>query len=99
MSFIVVMVELLPKEGEEDKLIPLAEALVEETLKEEGNIDYKFLKSNDGTFHIIEQWESVEALSGHMASSHFKSFSKESRDHIEDEEIKVLRADELNLYE
>ena len=61
--------------------------------------DYKFLKSNDGTFHIIEQWESVEALSGHMASSHFKSFSKESRDHIEDEEIKVLRADELNLYE
>ena len=74
MSFIVVMVELLPKEGEEDKLIPLAEALVEETLKEDGNIDYKFLKSNDGKFHIIEQWESIEALSEHMASSHFKFF-------------------------
>lgn len=99
MSFIVVMVELSPKKGKEEELIPLAKALVEETLKEEGNIDYKFLKSDDGRFHIIEQWESVEALSEHMASSHFKSFSKESREYIEDEEIKVLRADELNLYE
>ena len=34
MSFIVVMAELFPKEGAENQLVPLAEALVEETLKE-----------------------------------------------------------------
>ena len=56
MSFIVVMAELIPKEGAEEKLIPLAEALVEETLKEEGNIDYKCLRSiNDGTFTFVQR--------------------------------------------
>lgn len=100
MSFIVVMAELAPKEGAEEKIIPLAEALVEETLKEEGNIDYKFLKSvKDGTFMFVEQWESVEALSKHMASPHFQLFSKESADLAEGMEIKVLGAEELNLYE
>lgn len=100
MSFIVVMAELFPKEGAEDQLVPLAEALVEETLKEEGNIDYKFLKSlKDGNFIFVEQWESVEALSKHMASPHFQLFSKESADLAENMEIKVLGAEEVNLYE
>jgi len=100
MSFIVVMAELIPKEGAEEKIVPLAEALVEETLKEEGNIDYKCLRSiKDGTFTFVEQWESVEALSDHLNSPHFKLFSKESADLSEDMEIKVLSAEELNLYE
>ena len=100
MSFIVVMAELFPKEGAEDQLVPLAEALVEETLKEEGNIDYKFLKSHkDGNFIFVEQWESVEALSKHMASPHFQLFSKESADLAENIEIKVIGAEEVNLYE
>ena len=100
MSFIVVMAELFPKEGAENQLVPLAEALVEETLKEEGNIDYKFLKSlKDGNFIFVEQWESVEALSKHMASPPFQLFSKESADLAENMEIKVLGAEEVNLYE
>ena len=100
MSFIVVMAELFPKEGAENQLVPLAETLVEETLKEEGNIDYKFLKSlKDGNFIFVEQWESVEALSKHMASPHFQLFSKESADLAENMEIKVLGAEEVNLYE
>ena len=75
MSFIVVMAELAPKEGAEDKIIPLAEALVEETLKEEGNIDYKFLKSvKDGTFMFVEQWESKEILGKHLQTEHFINF-------------------------
>ena len=83
MSFIVVMAELIPKEGAEEKLIPLAEALVEATLKEEGNIGYKCLRSiTDGTFTFVEEWESVE-----------------SADLAKDMEIKVLSAEEVNLYE
>ena len=78
MSFIVVMAELIPKEGAEEKLIPLAE---------------------DGTFTFVEEWESVEALSDHLNSTHFKLFSKESADLAEDMEIKVLSAEEVNLYE
>ncbi|AMK15093.1 putative quinol monooxygenase [Methanobrevibacter olleyae] len=100
MSFIVVMARLYPKEGTEENIIPLAESLVEETLKEEGNIDYTFLKSvKDSTFIFLEEWKSVEALSKHLASPHFKLFSKESADYVEDMEIKVLSAEELNLYE
>ena len=100
MSFIVVMAELAPKEGAEEKIIPLAEALVEETLKEEGNIDYKFLKApKENKFTFIEQWESAEALSKHMASPHFQLFSKESADYAENMDIKVLSAEEVNLFE
>jgi quinol monooxygenase YgiN len=100
MSFVVVMAELIPKEGAEEKLIPLAEALVEETLKEEGNIDYKCLRSiTDGTFTFVEEWKSVEALSEHLNSPHFKLFSKESADLAENMGIKVLSAEELDLYE
>ncbi len=100
MSFIVVMAELSAKENREDELIALAEALVEETLKEEGNIDYKFLKApKENKFAFIEQWESVEALSKHMASPHFQLFSKDSADLAENMEIKVLSAEEVNLYE
>ena len=100
MSFLVVMAELSAKENCEDELIALAESLVEETLKEEGNIDYKFLKSiKDGTFMFVEQWESVEALSKHMASPHFQLFSKESADYAENMDIKVLSAEEVNLFE
>ena len=94
------MAELIPKEGAEEKLIPLAEALVEETLKEEGNIDYKCLRSiTDGTFTFVEEWKSVEALSEHLNSPHFKLFSKESADLAENMGIKVLSAEELDLYE
>lgn len=99
MSFIVIMAELSPKEGAEGQLIQLAESLVEETLKEEGNIDYKFLKSDkQGTFTFIEEWESIDALNKHIASPHFKLFSKESADLLENIESKVLKAEELNLY-
>ena len=64
------------------------------------NIDYKCLRSlKEGTFTFVEQWESVEALSDHLASPHFKLFSKESADLAEDMGIKVLSAEELNLYE
>ena len=84
MSFIVVMAELIPKEGAEEKLIPR----------------YKCLRSiTDGTFTFVEEWESVEALSDHLNSTHFKLFSKESADLAKDMEIKVLSAEEVNLYE
>ena len=100
MSFLVVMAELSAKENCEDELIALAESLVEETLKEEGNIDYKFLKApKENKFTFIEQWESAEALSKHMASPHFQLFSKESADLAEGMGIKVLGAEEVNLYE
>ena len=65
-----------------------------------GNIDYKCLRSiKDGTFTFVEEWESVEALSDHLASPHFKLFSKESADLAEGMGIKVLGAEEVNLYE
>ena len=99
MSFIVVMAELAPKEGAEEKIIPLAEALVEETLKEEGNIDYKFLKSvKDGTFMFVEQWESKEILNAHLQTEHFLKFGENIEDLVaQDLIINVYEAESTEL--
>ncbi len=98
MDFIVVFAEVFPKEGCFDTVIELSQDLIENTLEEEGNIDYQLLKSlNDKTLTFIEKWQSLDALKEHMASEHFQSFGAETEDFVEKMDIKVIGADELNL--
>ena len=54
MDFIVVLAKVYPKEGCKDTIIDLADDLIENTLAEEGNIDYQLLKSiNDNILEFI----------------------------------------------
>ena len=98
MDFIVVLAKVYPKEGCKDTIIDLADDLIENTLSEEGNIDYQLLKSiNDNTLTFIEKWKSLEDLQKHMESPHFQQFGIESKDFVEDMKIQVIGANELNL--
>ena len=98
MDFIVVLAKVYPKEGCKDTIIDLADDLIENTLAEEGNIDYQLLKSiNDNTLTFIEKWKSLEDLQKHMESPHFQQFGIESKDFVEDMKIQVIGANELNL--
>ena len=98
MDYIVVFAKIQPKPGCRDSIIELAEDLIENTLSEEGNIDYQLLKSvNDNTLTFVEKWKSQEDLKMHMASPHFKTFGEDSADFVENMEIQVIGANEINL--
>lgn len=98
MDFIVVLAKVYPKEGCRDTVIELSEDLIENTLAEEGNIDYQLLKSlNDNTLTFVEKWQSLDALKEHMASEHFQLFGSETEDFVENMDIQVIGANELNL--
>ena len=98
MDFIVVLAKVYPKEGCKDTVIELSDDLIENTLAEEGNIDYQLLKSlNDNTLTFVEKWQSLDALKKHMDSHHFQLFGSETQDFIEKMDIQVIGAEELNL--
>lgn len=98
MDFIIVLAKVFPKEGCKDTVIELSEDLIENTLLEEGNIDYQLLKSiNDNTLTFIEKWQSLDALKKHMASPHFQLFGEESNDFVENMDIQIIGAEELDL--
>lgn len=98
MDFIVVLAKVYPKEGCRDTVIELSEDLIENTLAEEGNIDYQLLKSlNDKTLTFVEKWQSLDALKEHMASEYFQLFGSETEDFVEKMDIQVIGANELNL--
>jgi len=98
MDFIIVLAKVIPKNGCKDSIIELSHDLIEETLKEEGNIDYQLLASiEDNTLTFVEKWKSPEALKKHMNSEHFKLFGSESQEFLEKMDIEVISADKIDL--
>ena len=98
MDLVVVFAKVQPKQGCRDSVIELCEDLIENTLSEEGNIDYQLLKSiNDDTLTFVEKWKSLEDLQKHMASPHFQSFGEESADFVENTDIQIMKASEISL--
>jgi quinol monooxygenase YgiN len=53
-----------------------AAAMVAETVKEEGCIEYQFWQSiiSPTTFRVYEEWESHEHLEAHFATPHMATF-------------------------
>ena len=98
MDFILVLAKIQPKEGCQDTIIELADELVYETLQEEGNIEYRLLKSSeDDELTFVEKWESPEALKKHVGSPHFLNFGEESEEFIKNMDIQVIDAKEIEF--
>ena len=94
----MVLAIITPKKGCKDTIVEIAQDLIETTLTEDGNIEYKLLQStDDNTLTFVEKWESPEALQKHLASTHFKTFGDESEDFVENMEIQVISADEMEI--
>jgi len=71
---IKVMAKFFAKEDKIENILELAKILVEETVKEDGCINYEMYQDvkDPSTLIMIEEWETIEALNNHMASEHFK---------------------------
>lgn len=98
MDFILVLAKIQPKEGCQDTIIELANELIYETLQEEGNIEYRLLKSSENDeLTFVEKWESPEALKKHMGSPHFLNFGEESEEFVKNMDIQVIDAKEIKF--
>lgn len=98
MNFILVLAKIEPKEGCQDSIIEVSKELIDESLLEEGNIDYQLLRPIEGeTLTFVEKWESLDALKRHMASPHFLNFTDESGEFVKEMDVQVIGADELDL--
>ena len=98
MDFILVLAKIQPKDGCQDTIIELANELIYETLQEEGNIEYRLLKSSeDDELTFVEKWESPEALKKHMGSPHFLNFGEESEEFVKNMDIQVIDDKEIKF--
>ena len=97
---ILVLAKAIPKDEEAcEKIVEFAQDLIENTKKEEGNIDYNLYSNTaDGTLLFVEQWESVEILGSHLQTDHFIRFGDNIKDLVAAElSIDVFDADAVDL--
>ena len=71
---IKVVAKSFAKPDKLNKILELSAEMVEKTVKEEGCIKYELFQDIKApeVLVIVEEWESEEALSRHMASEHFR---------------------------
>ncbi len=64
------------KQGAEAKVAEALRALVGPSRAESGCISYTAYRSKDcaTSFHVVEKWESPEALDTHTKTPHFQAF-------------------------
>ena len=79
---ILVLAKAIPKDEDAcEKIVEFAQDLIENTKKEEGNIDYNlYSNTGDGTLLFVEQRESVEILGSHLQTDHFIRFGDNIKD-------------------
>ena len=97
---ILVLAKAIPKDEDAcEKIVEFAQDLIENTKKEEGNIDYNLYSNTaDGTLLFVEQWESVEIFGSHLQTDHFIRFGDNIKDLVAAELIiDVFDADAVDL--
>ena len=69
-------VTFISKDGCEKQMKELLSAMVEPSKAEKGCIFYEIVqyKENPKKFMAVETWENEEALDGHKASAHYKTY-------------------------
>ena len=82
MPILTVIARFQAKPGKEDHFKQDLLAMVAPSRKDEGNIDYDVLQSNDDplVFFTYENWTGKPALDKHMQTPHFKDFAEKSEE-------------------
>ena len=77
---IVVIANIVLKDGMKEEFVKAALTCVRETRKEEGNISYTLMMSadDDSRCAFIEEWTSQAALDAHMKTPHFHRLGEET---------------------
>ena len=97
---IIVLAKAVPKVEEAlVKIVGFAQDLIENSRKEEGNVDYNlYVNSGDQSLMFVEQWESIEILGAHLQTEHFIKFGENIADLVAgDLAIDVFEAEPTEL--
>ena len=97
---IIVLAKAIPKDEEAcEKIVEFAQDLIENSRKEEGNVDYNlYVNTGDQTLMFVEQWESKEILAAHLQTEHFLKFGENIADLVAgDLAIDVFNAEATDL--
>ena len=97
---IFVLAKAIPKdEDATNKIVEFAQDLIENSRKEDGNVDYNlYSHTGDSSLLFVEQWESKEILNAHLQTEHFLKFGGNIEDLVaQDLIINVYEADSIEL--
>lgn len=97
---IIVFAKAIPKNEDAcSKIIEFAQDLIENSKKEDGNIDYNlYSNTSDENLLFVEQWESKEILDSHLQTEHFLKFGENIQDLVASELIiDVFDSSAINL--
>jgi quinol monooxygenase YgiN len=97
---IIVLAKAIAKdEDATKKIIEFAQDLIENSRKEDGNVDYNlYSNTGDGTLLFVEQWESIDILNAHLQTDHFLKFGENIADLVaQDLIIDVFEAEPTEL--
>ncbi|MBQ6512043.1 putative quinol monooxygenase [Methanobrevibacter sp.] len=97
---IFVLAKAIPKdEDAANKIVEFAQDLIENSRKEDGNVDYNlYCHTGDSSLLFVEQWESKEILDAHLQTEHFLNFGGNIADLVaQDLIINVYEADSIEL--
>jgi quinol monooxygenase YgiN len=74
-DLLTVVATMRAKAGKEDELRAALESVIEETLKEEGNVNYDLHQGVDdpAVFTFYENWRSKADLEQHLQSPHMRA--------------------------
>lgn len=75
---IVKEIFLKPVEGKEVELEELLVYMAERSKSESGCTKYGVYEDDEGSFVLLEEWESDEALEAHRTTEHMKIFKERS---------------------
>ena len=91
---ILVIAEIVSKDGSDQAFLAAAEKCVEATRKEAGNVFYNLRRNpfNPNEFTFVEEWETKESLEAHMKTAHFAAFGAATQN-------LVVKAPAINIYQ
>ena len=93
-SQVIVVAELVAKNGQADALRDVVRAAVQPSQQEPGNNVYRLHEDTQmpGHFILYENWKSQNLFEAHTRTPHFKTLVEKSKDLSEPISITLLRA-------
>ncbi len=96
-----VIAVITAKPGKRDAILEAFRANVPNVRAEQGCLEYGAAidadpalpvqaKYGPDTFHVIEKWESMDALKAHAAAPHMAAYAAKTREHIASRVIHIL---------
>jgi quinol monooxygenase YgiN len=97
MSYITLLAKVTAKAGDEARLLPELQAMLEPSRKEPGCLKYVLhrLPESPSVFWFVEEWKSKQALDEHTKTPHYLLFKERTAELVQNVELTLLEPIEV----